>query len=120
MTIALDKTSTLQDFANYIIEKQGIGYISKHAEKENVELVSKEYFNESILETFKRYNNLSFVINAVRLYITTGNVRGFTRINKARQNLKLYSDVQIIKNLFDKQNLDLSIKLYILKVISKD
>lgn len=119
-TIALDEDSTLQDFANYIIERQEIGYVSKHAESENLELASKEYFNEAITETFTRYNNLSFVINAVRLYVTTGNVRGFTRNHKARQNLKLYTDIDVIKKLFDKQNLDLSIKLYILKVISKD
>ena len=119
-SLALDKDTNLQDFANYVIEYQETSYINKHGSNEVSYNSSVDYFNAAILETFKRYNNLSFVINAVKLYLTTGNMKGFTRINQARKNLSLYVDREKIKSLFEMDNLDFSIKYYALKVITKD
>lgn len=119
-SIALDINSTLQDFANYVIEYQQTSYINKHGNGEVSYNSSVDYFNAAILETFKRYNNLSFVINAVKLYLTIGNVKGFTRINQARKNLALYADKDQLKSLFEMENLDFSIKYYLLKVITNN
>ena len=47
-------------------------------------------------------------------------MKGFTRINQARNNLSLYVDIEKIKSLFEMDNLDFSIKYYALKVITKD
>lgn len=117
--LVLDEESTIQDFANYVLESADISYVGKHKAKITQEN-SVSYLDMAITETFKRYNNLSFVINAVRLYITAGDSRGFTRINHARQNVDLYCDKEQLKTLFDKEQLDFSIKYYILKVITTD
>lgn len=119
-SLALDEESTLQDFANYVIEYQQTSYTNKHGNLKISYNDSVTYFNTAILETFKRYNNLSFVINAVKLYLNTGNIKGFTRNNKARENLSLYVDREHIKSLFEIENLDFSIKYYLLKVITND
>lgn len=117
--LALDDKTNLQDFANYIIEYQETSYTNKHGSNEVSYNSSVDYFNAAILETFKRYNNLSFVINAIKLYLTTGNVKGFTRINQARKNLSLYCDKDVLKKLFEMDNLDFSIKYYALKVVTE-
>lgn len=117
-SIALDENATLQDFANYVLEHQQISYINKHGNIDTKNSV--EYLNQAIIETFHRYNNLSYVINAVKLYLTNGETRGFTRINRARQNLKLYADKEQLKKMFEEDNLDFSIKYYLLKVITNE
>lgn len=120
-SIALDENSTLQDFANYAIEYNNSGiYKNKHGNTLASSDSSVDYFNFAIKETFKRYNNLSFVINAVKLYVTNGDVKGFTRINQARKNLELYANRNDLLKLFEKDNLDLSIKYYILRIITEE
>ena len=56
----------------------------------------------------------------MKLYLINDNVKGFTRVNSARKNLTLYADRDHLKSLFDFENLDFSIKFYLLKVITKD
>lgn len=119
-SLILDKDSTIQDFANYVLENGDISYVGKHGSKKANLTNSVEYLNKAIIETFNRYNNLSFVINAVKLYISNGDSRGFTRINHVRQNIDLYCDKEQLKSLFDKDQLDFSIKYYILKVVTND
>lgn len=119
-SISLNSDLTLQDFANYVLEHQQLSYVNKHSSLNLDKQSSIDYLNFAILETFKRYNNLSFVINAVRVYITNGNTKGFTRMNRARQNLKLYADINLLKSLFESDNLDISIKYYILKIINNE
>lgn len=118
VAITLDSASTLQDFANYVLEHQQITYINKHGNE--YEKNSIEYFHQAILETFHRYHNLSFVINAVKLYLNNNDVRGFTRINHARHNLENYADKEKLKTLFEEDNLDFSIKYYLLKLITNE
>lgn len=120
IALSLSKDTSLQDFANYFIEYQEISYVNKHGSLTNSYNSSVDYFNNAILETFKRYNNLSFVINAVKLYLTTGNTKGFTRINQARKNLTLYADKNLLLSLFETENLDFSIKYYALKVVTEE
>ena len=119
-SLALDENNSLQDFANYVIEYQQTSYINRHGSDKISYNDSVDYFNTAVLETFKRYNNLSYLINAVKLYLINDNVKGFTRVNSARKNLTLYADRDHLKSLFDFENLDFSIKFYLLKVITKD
>ena len=98
VSISLDANSTLQDFANYVLERQQTSYLNKHGSIDGKNSI--EYFEHAILETFNRYNNLSFVINAVKLYIKNGDARGFTRINHARQNLVSFANKEQLNSLF--------------------
>lgn len=118
--IVLDENSSLQDFANYVLEYQQLSYSNKHGGIDISYQNSVDYLNCAIKETFKRYNNLSFVINAVRLYVTSNNSKGFTRINQARKNLNLHANCNQLKKLFEEDNLDFSIKYYVLKVVTED